>query len=78
MLKLSSYHTVYQISLILFEQYPFTTVIPNLGVWVPPESDYARDASKGLTGGAGSAGIVLCVSWFVDYLIIASKSLTLY
>jgi len=40
--------------------YPFTTVIPNLGVWVPPESDYTRDASKGLTGGAGSAGIVLC------------------
>jgi len=40
--------------------YPFTTVIPNLGVWVPPESDYARDASKGLTSGAGSTGLVLC------------------
>ena len=37
-------------------------MIPNLGVWVPPESDYASDASKGLTSGAGSTGIVLCVS----------------
>lgn len=40
--------------------YPFTTVIPNLGVWVPPESDYASAASKGMTSGAGSAGLVLC------------------
>jgi len=43
--------------------YPFTTVIPNLGVWVPTESDYASaTASKGITAGAGSAGLVLCVS----------------
>lgn len=40
--------------------YPFTTVIPNLGVWVPPESDYASDVSKGMTSGAGSTGLVLC------------------
>jgi len=40
--------------------YPFTTVIPNLGVWVPPESDYAAAASKGMTSGSGSTGLVLC------------------
>jgi len=41
--------------------YPFTTVIPNLGVWVPTESDYSKaTASRGITGGAGSAGLVLC------------------
>ena len=38
--------------------YPFTTVVPNLGVWVPPNSDgYISDASE---GGSGSAGLVLC------------------
>lgn len=38
--------------------YPFTTVVPNLGVWVPPNSDgYVSDASE---GGSGSAGLVLC------------------
>jgi len=37
--------------------YPFTTVVPNLGVWVPPNSDgYISDAE----GGSGSAGLVLC------------------
>jgi len=41
--------------------YPFTTVIPNLGVWVPTESDYSKATeSRGITGGAGSAGLVLC------------------
>jgi len=40
--------------------YPFTTVIPNLGVWVPPESDYGNAATKGITAGAGSTGLVLC------------------
>ena len=37
--------------------YPFTTVVPNLGVWVPPNSDgYISDTE----GGSGSAGLVLC------------------
>jgi len=41
--------------------YPFTTVIPNLGVWVPANSDYeSATASKGITSGSGSAGLVLC------------------
>ena len=38
--------------------YPFTTVVPNLGVWVPPASDgYVSDSAE---GGSGSAGLVLC------------------
>ena len=40
-------------------QYPFTTVIPNLGVWIPPEKDYGDQTSS---GGAGSEGLALCVS----------------
>ena len=40
-------------------QYPFTTVIPNLGVWVPPQADSLGDQSL---DGAGSSGLVLCVS----------------
>lgn len=45
--------------------YPFTTVIPNLGVWIPPESDYREDSSGGgkgrrQTDGAGSEGLALC------------------
>jgi GTP-binding protein len=38
--------------------YPFTTLIPNLGVWVPPESKYGNDGET--TDGAGSDGLVLC------------------
>jgi GTPase len=39
-------------------------VIPNLGVWIPPQNDYDRK-SPGITGratleGAGSTGLVLC------------------
>lgn len=37
-------------------QYPFTTVIPNLGVWIPPESDDEESSIRG----AGSQGLVLC------------------
>ena len=38
--------------------YPFTTVVPNLGVWLPPGSDaYISDSTE---GGSGSAGLVLC------------------
>lgn len=40
--------------------YPFTTVIPNLGVWVPPDYATNSEASKSLTAGSGSSGIVLC------------------
>jgi len=36
--------------------YPFTTVIPNLGVWVPPEL-FDKDDD---TGGTGGNGLVLC------------------
>jgi len=42
--------------------YPFTTVVPNLGVWVPPDDPYATvAASDGETSSAGgSTGLVLC------------------
>jgi len=41
--------------------YPFTTVIPNLGVWVPPEL-FENDGrgTKGGGGGTGGNGLVLC------------------
>lgn len=45
-------------------QYPFTTVIPNLGVWIPPENDYTDDecstSGRKTTEGSGSSGLVLC------------------
>lgn len=44
------------ILIISLLQYPFTTVIPNLGVWVPPQVE--TDSLDG----AGSEGLVLCVS----------------
>jgi hypothetical protein len=44
------------ILIISLLQYPFTTVIPNLGVWVPPPVE--TDSLDG----AGSEGLVLCVS----------------
>mmetsp|Transcript_10283 Transcript_10283/g.15709 ORF Transcript_10283/g.15709 Transcript_10283/m.15709 type:complete len:495 (-) Transcript_10283:11-1495(-) len=43
--------------------YPFTTVIPNLGVWIPPENDLkgsGGEVDKKLISGAGSTGLVLC------------------
>lgn len=41
--------------------YPFTTVIPNLGVWIPPGS-FGKDdtTTSGGAGGGGAAGIALC------------------
>jgi GTP-binding protein len=39
-------------------QYPFTTVIPNLGVWIPNDTGY--DSKDNPTKGAGSDGLVLC------------------
>jgi GTPase len=39
--------------------YPFTTVIPNLGVWVPPETDEYRDGNSSDSAG-GNDGLVLC------------------
>jgi len=36
-------------------------VIPNLGVWVPPQVDMEGNQS---IDGAGSSGLVLCVSRF--------------
>jgi Obg family GTPase CgtA len=41
--------------------YPFTTVIPNLGVWIPP-NEYNSDGSSAKSFGAGSEGLALCVS----------------
>ena len=38
--------------------YPFTTVVPNLGVWVPPGNEYGTASES--SSGAGSAGLVLC------------------
>ena len=42
--------------------YPFTTVIPNLGVWVPPpdDDDNSREGGGGGGGGSGGSGLVLC------------------
>lgn len=48
--------------------YPFTTVIPNLGVWIPPESSSQNAYRNGgdeneegsSYGGGGSDGLVLC------------------
>lgn len=43
--------------------YPFTTVIPNLGVWIPPEIDFKGadgNLDKKSANGAGSTGLVLC------------------
>ena len=41
--------------------YPFTTVIPNLGVWIPPkEYNDASQNGKSKTSGAGSEGLALC------------------
>lgn len=38
--------------------YPFTTVIPNLGVWIPPNEFTDDDSAK--SSGAGSDGLALC------------------
>ena len=38
--------------------YPFTTLIPNLGVWVPEASLFGDERSR--TRGAGSKGLILC------------------
>ena len=43
-------------------KYPFTTVIPNLGVWVPTEVDYGEATDGRRIEGSGSEGLVLCVS----------------
>uniref|UniRef100_A0A7S4T5M4 OBG-type G domain-containing protein n=1 Tax=Ditylum brightwellii TaxID=49249 RepID=A0A7S4T5M4_9STRA len=40
--------------------YPFTTVVPNLGVWVPPMYNTNDDNKAVEIGGAGSTGLVLC------------------
>jgi len=40
--------------------YPFTTVVPNLGTWIPPLSGRKRDAEQGEDQAAGSTGLVLC------------------
>ena len=38
--------------------YPFTTLIPNLGVWVPEASLFGDEQTR--TRGAGSKGLILC------------------
>mmetsp|Transcript_20675 Transcript_20675/g.29042 ORF Transcript_20675/g.29042 Transcript_20675/m.29042 type:complete len:578 (+) Transcript_20675:143-1876(+) len=40
--------------------YPFTTVIPNLGVWVPPNVYGTIDNQKTKFAGSGSSGLILC------------------
>jgi GTP-binding protein len=48
--------------------YPFTTVVPNLGVWIPGETtstnyyekSSSNESQQGKGGAAGSAGLVLC------------------
>jgi GTP-binding protein len=46
--------------------YPFTTVVPNIGVWIPGDNPNNRDSSSEGSSGrggdkaAGSTGIVLC------------------
>lgn len=39
--------------------YPFTTIIPNLGVWIP-QADVHKSNEHALDKGAGSDGLVLC------------------
>lgn len=42
--------------------YPFTTVVPNLGVWIPAELQQQQQHHQDSSGekAAGSAGVVLC------------------
>lgn len=41
--------------------YPFTTVVPNLGVWIPgTSSNQHENTSRGNDQAAGSMGLVLC------------------
>lgn len=42
--------------------YPFTTVVPNLGVWIPGDNRGTNLHSNEVeeTGSAGSAGVILC------------------
>ena len=42
------------------KQYPFTTLIPNLGVWIPSQAYDSEDSIQ--PEGSGSEGLVLCVS----------------
>jgi GTP-binding protein len=53
---LSLAHITFSSRVVL--QYPFTTVIPNLGVWIPAET--GAGANDEATRGAGSDGLVLC------------------
>lgn len=45
--------------IVFLSQYPFTTVIPNLGVWIPKDIGYGSRFDD-QTKGAGSDGLVLC------------------
>ena len=48
-------------SLIIFFSFLPQTVIPNLGVWIPPKEYNDADATgKSLVNGAGSEGLALC------------------
>jgi GTP-binding protein len=44
--------------------YPFTTVVPNLGVWIPgtttTTTDWSSESQQGKGGAVGSTGVVLC------------------
>jgi GTP-binding protein len=40
--------------------YPFTTVIPNLGVWIPPNAYGNDDDVNNKSSGSGSEGLALC------------------
>jgi hypothetical protein len=50
------------LTFFFYHQYPFTTLIPNLGVWIPSQAvNHGVDESL-QTEGSGSEGLVLCVS----------------
>ena len=54
-------------------KYPFTTVVPNLGVWIPPTEFDGGGRRK--SEGVGSSGLVLCVS-HMDFAFFLSTLVT--
>ena len=91
--NLSYFNSYYILTNVTLNQYPFTTVIPNLGVWIPPDTFYRSGGGKKREGkdintisddgniknnkssknknsrfGAGSYGLVLCVSYYQETL----------